>query len=673
MKKSVYLACILLVATLVSPTIGAAETVESSVASADVADKDPSQAATSQGLEEALARLSALAPPPQLSEQALGIHTASCPPGTAPGLNEVEGESFNCGVFTVPQNWGSPDGRNLDLGFLVAKATGETPQTDPLIFLAGGPGTSGVLSGNFDKYQRVRTEREIIFFDIRGVGVSQRLGFEECLVLALENTAAADQITALQAAAARFLAIANGDGAPASPDLSDLDLPLLNATCWEQFTSSGIDPGQFTTASSARDTVELIKALGHDAFNIEGASYGTRLAMTIMDNMAEYENAPELRSVILDSTFPPSVYLIRSLVRSDHDFMLQLLDECQADAVCDGAYPNLAARLAALLNRLDQTPLTVNGETVTTDDVVDQLTDVTNTRAGVIPRMIAELEGGVLDTYLALRADEIGTAPAEPLPSAALDLSDPVQAFIAEASALLDDDEAAEFRVYMNIGLTQEAPLPTLEAIIKEGYSGATGDQMMEMLEGLTPEDISASQYVAQQVAIVASAQGTPEIELANMRQGITGGIPHFLFSSIHCADDILHERFEDAVNSYNDLQFPQLADLDMSRLQARRCEGWPITAARIEVKDPVTSKVPTLILQGAYDFPTPVYMGRRADRELENSILVFIPQQGHGTWNHAQSCVGQIASGFVQNPEAEIDLSCIEARQPKWTLPEGR
>mgnify|MGYP003898150055 FL=1 len=196
---------------------------------------------------------------------------------------------------------------------------------------------------------------------------------------------------------------------------------------------------------------------------------------------------------------------------------------------------------------------------------------------------------------------------------------------------------------------------------------------MMEMLEGLTPEDISASQYVAQQVAIVASAQGTPEIKLANMRRSITGGIPHFLYSSIHCADDILHERVEDAVNSYNDLQFPQLADLDMSRLQARRCEGWPITAAPIEVKDPVTSKVPTLILQGAYDFPTPVYMGRRADRELENSILVLIPQQGHGTWNHAQSCVGQIASGFVQNPEAEIDLSCIEARQPKWALLQGR
>jgi len=669
MKKSAFVVLSLLLFPLFSQSYASADTAGPSEANAEATDTASVQT-SSHAPEEALTLLSALAPPPQLSERTLGIHTVSCLPGTAPGFLEVEGESYSCGVFTVPQNWGNPDGRNLDLGFLVASATGETPQPDPLIFLTGGPGASAIFAANFDKYQNVRTERDIIFFDIRGVGVSQRLGFEECLVLALENTARADQITALQAAAARFLAIANGEDTPSPPDLADLDLPLLNATCWEQFTSRGIDPNQFTTASSARDTIELIKALGHDAFNIEGASYGTRLAMTIMDNMADYGDVPELRSVILDSTFPPSVYLVKTIVRSDHDFMLQLLTECQADAVCDGAYPNLAARLAALLSRFEQSPLTVNDETVTIDNAVEQFTNVTNTRAGFIPRMIAELEGGVLDTYLALRAGEIGTDPAEPLPSAALDLSDPVQAFMADASALLDDTAAAEFRFYMNIGLVQEAPLLTLDAIIKEGYPSATGDQMMEMLEGLSPEDISASPYVVQQLAIVASAQGTPEIELANMRRSITGGIPHFLYSSIHCADDILHERFEDAVNSYNDLQFPQLADLDMSRLQARRCEGWPITAAPIEVKDPVTSKVPTLILQGASDFSTPVYMGRRADRELDNSIFVLIPQQGHGTWNHAKSCVGQIAIGFLQNPDAEIDLSCIEARYSTWALP---
>ena len=672
MKKSAYLACVLLVFLLVSQKNWAAGTAENSAASAQVADEVAVESVhtTSHRLEAALARLSALAPPPQLSDREPGLHTVSCLQGTAGGSNEVEGESYICGVFTVPQNWVNPDGRNLDLGFLVARATGENPLPDPLLYLAGGPGASAVLARNFDKYQNVRADRDIIFFDIRGVGVSQRLGFEECLVLALEKGAPTDQIEALQAAATRFLAVANSDEAPPSPDLSDLNLPLLNATCWEQFSSRGIDPSQFTTAASARDAVELIKALGYEIFNIEGASYGTRLAMTIMNNMAEYDDAPELRSVILDSTFPPSVYLIRTLVRSDHDFMLQLLNDCRADAVCDRAYPNLAARLAALLKSLEQTSLTVNGETVTIDDVVDQLTDVTNTRAGFMPRMIAELELGVLDTYLALRAGEVGTDPAEPLPEIALDPSDPVQAFLADASALLDDIAAAEFRVYMNIGLVQEEPLPTLEAIIAEGYPGKTGNQMLEMLQKLTAKDISGSPYVAQQLAIVASTQGTPEMELANTRRGITGGIPHFLYSSIHCADDILHERYEDAVNSYNDLQFQQLVDLDMSRVQAGRCKNWSITAAPIEVKDPVNSNVPTIILQGAYDFRTPIYMGRRADRELENSILVLIPQQRHATWNDAESCVGQIATGFVQNPDAAIDLSCVEARQPQWALP---
>jgi len=668
-RKGAYQVCILLILLLVSQRNGAAETAEKPEASAEVADEEAVHT-ISQGLKGALAQLSALAPPPQLSDWELGPRTVSCLPGTAPGSNEVEGESYFCGVFTVPQNWVNPDGRNLDLGFLVARATVENPQPDPLLYLAGGPGQSAVFAETFDKYQNLRADRDIIFIDIRGVGASQRLGFEECLVLAVEKGAPTEQIEALQAAASRFLAVANSEEAPGVPALSELNLPLLNATCWEQFSSAGIDLNQFTTAASARDAVELIKALGYGSFNIEGASYGTRLAMTIMDNMAEYDDVPELRSVILDSTFPPSVYLIRTIVRSDHDFILQLLKECREDAVCDGAYPNLEARLAVLLNRLEQTSLTVNGETVTIEDVVDQLTDVTGTRAGFIPRMIAELDLGVLDTYLALRAGEVGIDPAEPLPELALDPSDPVQAFLAGASGLLDDVAAAEFRVYMSIGLVQEKPLQTLEAIIEEGYPGETGDQMRELLEQLTPQDISGSPYVAQQLAIVASTQGTAEMELANMRRGITGGIPHFLYSSIHCADDILHERYEDAVNSYNDLKFPQLADLDMSRVQAGRCKNWPITAAPIEVKDPVSSSVPTMILQGAYDFATPIYMGRRAERELENSIFVLIPQQGHGTWNQAESCVGRIATGFVQNPDADIDLSCVEARQPQWALP---
>ncbi len=79
---------------------------------------------------------------------------------------------------------------------------------------------------------------------------------------------------------------------------------------------------------------------------------------------------------------------------------------------------------------------------------------------------------------------------------------------------------------------------------------------------------------------------------------------------------------------------------------------------------------MPALILQGDYDKPTPVYMGQTAESELENSTFVLIPQQGHGTWSHAKSCVGQIATAYVQDPDAELDLSCLDARQPQWALP---
>jgi pimeloyl-ACP methyl ester carboxylesterase len=659
--------------TAPEPTEAGADT-ESAIEEAPTEEAAEVGDTTSGSMDEQLELLAALAPPPQLSDREPGIQIVPCLPGTSLGFGEVEGEDYYCGVFTVSQNWDEPDGRNLDLAFVVAKATGENPEPDPVLFLAGGPGQSAVFIPSVDRYRELRPDRDIILFDIRGIGASQRLGFEECLVLALQNGAPAEQLEALQEAAPGLLAAASGEQEiPPSPAIWDLDLPPLNQACWEQFSAQGLDLNQFTTASNARDAVELVKALGYESFDLHGVSYGTRLAMTIMDNIPGYNDAPELRSVVLDSTFPPSVYLVRTIVRSDHDFMLQLMKECQEDAACNEAYPDLSARLAELLKGVEEAPLTVNGETVTLDDVVDQLTNVGGTRAAYLPKMIAELEAGVLDTYLALRDGEVGTESAESSPGLDLDPSDPVQAFLADASALISDEgAAAEFIAYASFGLLEDDPLAALQAIIEESYPGETGDQMLELLGRLTAEDIAASPYVAQQLALaMASMEESPEEALVRLRTGLAGQTAPLLFTLIHCADDILNESFEDAQNSYNNLQFPQLTNLDKSRVQASRCESWPISAAPIEVKDPVTSDVPALILQGAYDMPTPVYMGQTANSELENSTYVLIPQQGHATWNNASNCVGQIATAFVQDPEAELDLSCLDARWPQWALPD--
>jgi pimeloyl-ACP methyl ester carboxylesterase len=609
--------------------------------------------------------------PPRLSDQELGIHLSECEPTQSPAINAVEGEDYYCGVFTVPQNWEEPDGRNLDLSFMVVEATGKQPASDALLFLSGGPGQNANLKP-IGSYQNLRTDRDIVLLDQRGTGFSQRLGWEECLVLALQNDAPPDQVEALRAAAYNPL-----EEGSTPLKLNELDIRALNETCWDQFAEHGLDLNQFTTAASARDVVELLKALNYDSFNLHGVSYGTRLAMTIMAKLPEYNDAPVLRSVVLDSTFPPSIYLISSLPRNNHDFMLQLLAECQADAACRQAYPNLAMRLITLLNRLVEEPLSANGEVVTLDDFISQLATVGASQAGYLPKMISELEVNVLETYLSLRDGTAGTDLPENFPGD-LDLNDPVQSFISDAYYTVGGGLVGlELIVYLNFSFVNADPQRTLQAIAEEAFTGDVVDQLVTKLSQLTAEEITNSPYVQKLQADFAAEAGIgdPEdlarLQLAIQRQSVVSRLAQPLFNTIHCAEDIQFERFEDAVNTFNDLAFPQLSNLDTSKTQANLCQKWPVKAAPIQVKDPVSSTVPALILQGAYDMRTPVYMGKRAARELSNSIYVLVPQQGHEVWTRSGDCVGGIATAFIQAPDATIDLSCLDKRRPSWALPD--
>ena len=610
--------------------------------------------------------------PPRLSDQEPGIHDLACEPTQSPGIHAVEGEDYFCGVFTVPQNWDEPGGPGLDLVFAVVKATGEEPASEALMFLSGGPGQSS-LSKPIDGYQQLQADHDIIRLDQRGTGFSQRLGYEECLLLALQNDAPPAQIEALQAAAFNPLV---EDSTPLPFD--ELDIPVLNEICWDQFAAQGIDLSQFTTAASARDVVELLKALDYEGFTLHGVSYGTRLAMTIMAQLPTSDDAPALRSVVLDSAFPPSIKTIAAFPRKDHDFMLQLLAECRADVACRQAYPNLDVRLGTVLDRLEDGPLTVSGETVTLDDVVKQLVMINASQAAYLPRMSVELEAGVLNTYRALRDGLVGADFPENY-AGDLDRSDPVQAFIADAyDALGGGVPGAEMIVYLNFSLVDADPLAALRTLVGETFSGETGDQLKTKLATLTPEVIAESPYVAQIKADLTAemGMGDPEylatLDLAKKRLSVAGRLAQPLFNTIHCIEDIPFERFEDAVNTYHDLALPQLSDLELSQKMADLCQNWPVEAASIQVKDPVSSTVPTLILQGAYDRRTPVFMGKRAARELANSTSVLVPQIGHEVWSYAGDCAGQIAGAFIQDPGADLDLSCLDERKPQWVLPDG-
>jgi hypothetical protein len=227
--------------------------------------------------DETLEQLRTFNPPPQLSERPVGITQVPCELGAPLGLNEIEGETYYCGILTVPMRRDQPELGNLDLHFSVAKATGDNPEPDSLVFLAGGPGQSATTA-DLGAYRDIRSTRDIVRLDQRGTGQSQRLGLEECLVLAFTNATDSPQLAALAEVIAQ--SEAEGSGGDLSSSLASPKVePLIKQLCAEQFVAQGLDLNGFTTAESAQDVIDLVNALGYETINLHGISYGSRLAI----------------------------------------------------------------------------------------------------------------------------------------------------------------------------------------------------------------------------------------------------------------------------------------------------------------------------------------------------------------------------------------------------------
>lgn len=154
----------------ISQSEDASATPEATAETADESDEGD--------LAEQIAQMALINPPPQLSEREPGITITPCEVGAPIGPDEVEGETYTCGIFTVPMNWDAPAAGNLDLSFVVAKATGENPSPDPLVYLAGGPGQSAAISA-IVAYDKIRPTHDIVRLAQRGTGYGQRLGLEK--------------------------------------------------------------------------------------------------------------------------------------------------------------------------------------------------------------------------------------------------------------------------------------------------------------------------------------------------------------------------------------------------------------------------------------------------------------------------------------------------------------
>ncbi len=163
------------------------------------------------------------------------------------------------GTFAVPEDRSNSASRRIDIGFIRFRSTNPDPGA-PLVYLAGGPGGSGVTAAEGPRqhvFLALRAVGDVIALDQRGTGLSNHI--QPC-------TAERRLDPALV--------------------LSDATLTAYYREtlhhCLRQWRAAGVAVNGYTINETADDIEQLRRLLGARQLNLWGISYGTQLALATM-------------------------------------------------------------------------------------------------------------------------------------------------------------------------------------------------------------------------------------------------------------------------------------------------------------------------------------------------------------------------------------------------------
>jgi pimeloyl-ACP methyl ester carboxylesterase len=218
-----------------------------------------------------------------------------------------------CGTLTVPEDRSNPSSRQIGLHVAVVPAAAHA-EPDPFFALAGGPGDASTsffawLPG---LYADVHATHDIVLVDQRGTGASNPLTL------------------------------------PGMPDTSGLSAAEADArlTAWAKdgLAALDADPRMYTSTVAADDLDAVRAALGYDAIDLYGTSYGGELAQYYLRQHPDH-----VRVAVMDGTTPLDVPVLERMAATSGQAIDLLLTRCGQDAVCRAAFPNLATEWSTLV------------------------------------------------------------------------------------------------------------------------------------------------------------------------------------------------------------------------------------------------------------------------------------------------------------------------------------
>jgi len=237
------------------------------------------------------------------------------------------------GYFEVPEDRRIPGSRRIRLGYVRFPSTSPNPGP-PIVYLAGGPGGSGVrtaMGPRFPIFMALRAVADIIAFDQRGTGLSAHIP---------ERPASTGPFPAL-----------TRDG------MTGWYRNEMQKA-WVDWTRAGVAMTGYNTEQNADDIDDLRRHLGAEKVNLWGISYGTHLALSILKRHPDRIGRVALASLEgQDQTVKRPARIDAFLNRVD-----RLLDN---DPAVRDAVPNLPALMRRVHERLEADPVTLtlaNGE-----------------------------------------------------------------------------------------------------------------------------------------------------------------------------------------------------------------------------------------------------------------------------------------------------------------------
>ena len=254
-------------------------------------------------------------------------HTARLPGGLTklkrcrlPGIDE----ELLCGKFTVFENRQTRAGRKIDLNVVVLPAFDQKNKREPLFDIEGGPGAAASNAAMFyaKEGKEYRRKHDVVLVDQRGTGKS--------------NPLTASPIS------------------KAPQDYLKEMYPIDYVKNLRRTLEQRADLTQYTTPVAMDDLDDVRSWLGYDRINLLGLSYGTRAVLVYLRQHPEHVHTATLMGVAPTYLKMP-LYHSQAAARA----MDLLLQECEKDASCHNAFPQIRADWQNVLAQLGREPARV--------------------------------------------------------------------------------------------------------------------------------------------------------------------------------------------------------------------------------------------------------------------------------------------------------------------------